>query len=93
MNTISRFGIVVAGTTLALGAALPAFADSGPNSPTLTHDNASSCLGAERASRNSDGGDRAQGGFGPAQSAFVASVNASGSNYGAFLADWKSTHC
>lgn len=39
-------------------------------------------LGVERATRNSDGGDRAQGGFGPAQSAYVHSVNESGGNYG-----------
>ena len=97
MNTISRLGVVLAGTTLALGAALPAFADSGPNSPTATHNNPSSCLGAERATRNSNGGDRAQGGFGPAQSAFVNSINdgtnpyTSASNYGQFLQDWKSS--
>ena len=91
MNTLSRFGVVIAGTTLALGAAMPAFAASGPSSPTATHDNPSSCLGAERATRNSNGGDRAQGGFGPAQSAFVQSQNAAGSNYGQFLQDWKAS--
>jgi len=69
----------------------PAFADSGPNSPTVTHDNPSSCLGAERASRNSNGGDRAQGGFGQAQSDYVAYLNASGQNYGQFLQDWKAS--
>lgn len=44
-------------------------------------DNASP-LGVERATRNSDGGDRAQGGFGQAQSAYVHDINASGGNYG-----------
>jgi len=39
-------------------------------------------VGIERATRNSDGGDRAQGGFGPAQSAYVHSINESGGNYG-----------
>ena len=63
---------------------------SGPNSPTTTHDNPSSCLGAERASRNSNGGDRAQGGFGQAQSDYVAYLNAGGTmSYGEFLQVWK----
>ncbi len=44
---------------------------SGTNSPTATHDNPSSCLGAERATRNSNGGDRAQGTFGKEQSALA----------------------
>jgi hypothetical protein len=61
---------------------------SGGDSPTLTNDNPSSCLGAERASRNSNGGDRAQGGFGQAQSDFVASLNASGMSFGEFLQTW-----
>jgi len=94
MNTLSRLGVVIAGTALTFGAAMPAFADSGPSSPTATHDNPSSCLGAERATRNSNGGDRAQGGFGPAQSSFVSDINngtapVPQSNYGQFLKDWK----
>ena len=96
MRSITRIGVVVAGTAFAMGAALPAFADSGPNSPTATHNNPSSCLGAERATRNSNGGDRAQGGFGPAQSTFVGAINDGSagqpeSNYGQFLQDWKAT--
>jgi hypothetical protein len=67
------------------------FVGSGADSPTATHDNPSSCLGAERATRNSNGGDRAQGGFGPAQSAFVQSVNESGSNYGTVLAAFRAS--
>jgi hypothetical protein len=66
-----------------------AFGDPGPDSPTATHDNPSSCLGAERATRNSVGGDRAQGGFGPAQAEWIAEVKAAGLNYGQWLAEWK----
>lgn len=55
---------------------------SGPNSPTATHTNPSSCLGAERATRNSNGGDRAHGAFGKAQSAQVQADKAAGTNYG-----------
>jgi hypothetical protein len=62
---------------------------SGSNSPTATHDNPSSCLGAERATRNSNGGDREHGLFGPAQAAFVAAQRLLGINYGEFLGDWK----
>lgn len=65
------------------------FADAGADSPTATHDNPSSCLGAERATRNSTGGDRANGGFGPAQSSFVADVRDAGMTYGEWLAAWK----
>lgn len=69
----------------------PSFAQPGPNSPTLTHTNPSSCLGAERASRNSNGGDRAQGVFGQAQSDYVAYLNQGGTEtYGEFLQEWKS---
>jgi hypothetical protein len=81
-------GVVLVAGVIASGIS-PALADSGPSNPTATHDNPSSCLGAERATRNSNGGDRAQGGFGPAQSAYVASLNDSGQNYGQFLQDWK----
>lgn len=62
---------------------------SGTNSPTASHDNPSSCLGAERATRNSNGGDRAQGVFGQDQSAYVADLNASGDSYGQWLQTWK----
>jgi hypothetical protein len=69
--------------------AVSAFAGSGPNSPTATHDNPSSCVGAERATRNSNGGDRAQGGFGPAQSEFVQTLD----SYGQWLQEWKAANC
>lgn len=65
--------------------ATPAMAASGPDSPTATHDNPSSCLGAERATRNSNGGDRAQGDFGPTQADYVKVVQP----YGQWLKDWK----
>jgi hypothetical protein len=82
--------IVSAAVVAALCSAAPALAQmSGPNSPTITHDNPSSCLGAERAGRNSNGGDRAQGGFGAAQSAYVHELQAGGTmSYGEFLQTW-----
>ena len=85
--------IVTAAAIAALCATAPAFAQatprSGANNPTATHDNPSSCLGAERATRNSNGGDRAQGAFGQAQSDYVAFLNAGGEmSYGEFLQTW-----
>jgi hypothetical protein len=68
-----------------LAAPSAAVGDPGPDNPTATHDNPSSCLGAERATRNSDGGDREHGGFGPAQSAFVQDQQP----YGQWLQEWK----
>jgi hypothetical protein len=84
--------MVTAAAAAAICVSVPAFAQSsGANSPTLTHDNPSSCLGAERASRNSNGGDRAQGAFGKAQSAYVQSLNEDGTmSYGEFLQTWMS---
>jgi len=84
--------MIFAAALAATAAASPAFAQmSGPSSPTITHDNPSSCLGAERAGRNSNGGDRAQGGFGDAQSAYVAELKAGGTmTYGEFLRDYLS---
>jgi hypothetical protein len=70
-------------------AGAPASADSGPESPTASHDNPSSCLGAERATRNSNEGDREHGGFGPAQSAYVQTV----APYGQWLKEWKAGNC
>jgi hypothetical protein len=72
----------------------PAFAQqgtprSGTNSPTATNDNPSSCLGAERATRNSNGGDRAQGEFGPEQAEFVRAMKAAGFTYGEILAMFR----
>jgi hypothetical protein len=72
--------------------AAPSYAKSGAANPTATHDNPSSCLGAERATRNSNGGDRAQGEFGQEQAAYVAYINSGASqymSYGEFLQAWK----
>lgn len=55
------------------------FADNN-NAPATT-----TCLGAERALRNSNGGDREHGLFGPAQSAYVKEVQP----YGQWLQGWK----
>jgi hypothetical protein len=49
-----------------------------------------SCMGIERATRNSNGGDREHGGFGPLQSDYVKSVQP----YGQWLQDeWKPANC
>ena len=74
----------------AVCAAAPVMARPGPNSPTATHTNPSSCLGAERATRNSSGGERAHGGFGTAQSTYVKSLKGTGANYGQTLQTFKS---
>lgn len=76
----------------ALLAVAPATARPGADNPTATHDNPSSCLGAERATRNSAGGDREHGAFGHAQSDFVAQINAGDfeewGSYGEFLREY-----
>ena len=69
---MTRFTLLIAAAAL-VGFSGAAFADhgephSGPASPTATHDNPSSCLGAERATSNSAGGDREKGVFGQEQS-------------------------
>jgi hypothetical protein len=85
--------LISAAALIAVGS--PAFSQqgtpkSGTNSPTRTNDNPSACLGAERAGRNSNGGDRAQGGFGPAQRAEVQRLrDEEGMNYGEALAAFK----
>lgn len=69
-------------------------ARSGAASPTATNENPSSCLGAERATRNSRGGDRDQGVFGEEQSAYIALINDGGTdydNYGEALAAFRDT--
>ena len=69
-------------------------ARSGTNSPTATNDNPSSCLGAERATSNSRGGERMMGEFGRQQSA-VARAEAQDDTHGGFgqqtLADFMDT--
>ena len=80
---------------LALAAA-PAFAQvtngGGVAQAPSTHANPSSCLGAERSTRNSNGGDRAQGDFGAAQAAYVQYLNEGGTmSYGEFLQTFMDT--
>jgi hypothetical protein len=72
--------------------ATPAIAQrSESDSPTITYQNPSSCLGAERAGRNSKGGDRAQGTLGQAKSDYKQYLNGGGQmSYGEFLQQWKS---
>lgn len=55
---IASFGITLAGTGAVHGL---------PDSNTPTED----CMGVERATRNSVGGDREMGGFGTVQAGFV----------------------
>ena len=66
-----------------------ASAASGPESPTATHANPSSCQGAERATRNSVGGDREHGGLGPPQRVMVKTY----APYGQWLQGWKAEYC
>ncbi|MFC2991408.1 hypothetical protein [Halomonas tibetensis] len=77
--------LIAAAAIVGFGFAGQASADSGLDSPTLQNENPSSCLGAERASRNSAGGDREKGGFGPEQADFVQTQD----SYGQFLQSWK----
>lgn len=72
----------VAALAIPMLGAVGASAASGANSPTATHDNPSSCLGAERATSNSNGGAREHGEFGQQQSAYVALINSGGTTYG-----------
>ncbi len=86
--------IVIAAIALSSLVGAPALADNGPASPTATHDNPSSCLGAARATSNSNGGNRAHGTFGDEQAAYVAYINSGLSkymSYGEFLQAWKAS--
>ena len=60
------------------------------------------CLATERATRNSKGGDRDQGGFGPEQNTFTALFeegyfwDVTGKtyyDYGQWLQDWRAQYC
>lgn len=76
-------------TVAVLMASSPTIAQSGTESPTATHDNPSSCLGAERATKNSSGGER-NGEFGQIQSEYIAYLKAGGTkSYGQWLKEWK----
>ena len=81
---------------VAICSGAPAFAQvtngGGVAQAPATHSNPSSCLGAERATRNSNGGDRAQGGFGQAQSDYVHYLQQGGTmSYGEFLQTFMSS--
>ncbi|MET3667615.1 hypothetical protein [Caulobacter sp. 1776] len=98
LTALCRTATIAAAATLLVGTAVAAPSEpakptpaNGANSPTLTHDNPSSCLGAERASRNSNGGDREHGAFGEAQSAYVHYLLEApeGMSYGQWLQTWK----
>jgi hypothetical protein len=85
--------LMFASALAATMASAPTFAQAtnggGVAQAPSTHSNPSSCLGAERATRNSNGGDRAQGAFGEAQSAYVQYLNQGGTeSYGEFLQTW-----
>jgi hypothetical protein len=98
LTVLGRSAIAAAAAALLAGSAIaappaskPQTPASGANSPTLDHDNPSSCLGAERASRNSNGGDREHGAFGDEQSAYVAYLIEApeGMSFGQWLQTWK----
>ena len=78
--------IISGAVVMALCSTAPAFGQAvnggGVAQAPYTHTNPSSCVGAERATRNSNGGDRAQGGFGQAQSDYVQSLVDQGMSYG-----------
>ena len=74
--------IVALMTAGMLMTAAPAFADAA-GQPS---ENAN-CLGEERATRNSNGGDREHGAFGPLQAEAVKANQP----YGQFLKEWKAT--
>ncbi len=83
-----KFKKLIAATAISAAAlanmALPALAD------TTTNPSTKDCLGVERQSRNTPGGDREHGGFGPVQSAFVKSEQP----YGQWLKnEWKPANC
>ena len=70
---------------------VPTFAQTVNTGAGQPNENAN-CLATERASRNSNGGDREQGTFGQEQAAYVAFINSPASqymSYGEFLQIWK----
>ena len=77
----SIFAIAAAGMMTV--AAVSGFSASAAGTPSAN----ASCMGIERATRNSNGGDRDHGGFGPVQSDFVQQNQP----YGQWLeeAGWK----
>ena len=94
MNKLALIGVaaLVATGSTAIAQQGQGTPRSGANSPTTTHENPSSCLGAERASRNSNGGDREHGKFGEEQSAYVKYLNEGGQmSFGEFLKAYKAS--
>lgn len=95
---LSRSTVAAAVAVMISGAAFaappaskPTTPARGPNSPTLSHQNPSSCMGAERASRNARGGDREKGAFGQEQSEYVHFLIEApdGMSFGEWLQTWK----
>lgn len=78
---------------LAVAAALltAMFVPLGATADANTGSNPSSadCLGAERSLRNSNGGDRQHGGFGPVQADWVKQMKP----YGQWLQEWTAKNC
>jgi hypothetical protein len=85
---------ILAAAALALSASLATGAPINGGGKGQPSENANP-LAVERATRNSDGGDREHGAFGQAQSDFVHDVNAGvvpgedWKNFGDFLKEWK----
>ncbi|MCT2558327.1 hypothetical protein N0B51_04975 [Tsuneonella sp. YG55] len=79
---------------IALIMAVPVNAQStGPDSPTIDLDNPGSCQGAERAKRNSPGGDREYGGLDDELVPFVDRLRDEGTNFGTWLVDIRPYYC
>jgi hypothetical protein len=91
--------LVIAAIAASSLVAVPSIAqDRGGNGNGAFSTTPNQCLAAERAVRNTPGGDRQKGGFGPAQDGFTALFedgfywDATGItyyDYGQFLQDWK----
>jgi hypothetical protein len=92
-STVAAVGAAVGSSAAraAPQASKPTTPARGKNSPTLSHQNPSSCVGAARASRNSKGGDREQGAFGESQSEFVRFLIEAPErmSFGEWLQTWK----
>jgi hypothetical protein len=70
------------------GGAVPAHAN------TVTNPSLADCQGVERSVRNSSGGDRAHGAFGPLQAYWVKYVHqAMGQPYGQWLNTQNDANC
>jgi hypothetical protein len=82
---VSVFGLVTAGVLAIAGFGNVALAEVPPQA-----EKPANCLGQERSQRNTPGGDREYGGFGPAQGEFVQTMQP----YGQWLQTyWMPTFC